>query len=319
MSDHDHHGHDAPNSGVGGSGGAPGRAGGAPARLRALWIALVLNAAFMLVEGVAGLLSGSLALLGDAGHMLADVGALALALAAEKLAQLDGGPSHTWGWRRAPTLGAFGNALSMYVVGGVLCVEAIRRFSDPPEIASLPVLVVGIVGLGVNVLSAVYLHREGGHSHNVKGALLHMVGDALGSVAVIVSAVVIELTGWRLIDPLMTIAIALLIMAATWPLMRDVARTLLQISPRTVDVQQLRAAILAHDAVTCLEDFHVWELDAGYLVVTAAVHAHAPDLAAVERVSAEIKADLAARFGAQHVTLEIVREREHPALAERCC
>lgn len=272
----------------------------------------------MVLELVVGIASNSLALMGDAGHMLADVGALALALGTEKLAERSGGPGHTFGYRRAPTLGAFGNALSMIVVAGVLIHQAIYRMAAPPDVASLPVLVAGGAGLIVNVASAVYLVRAGGDSHNIKGALLHMIGDALGSVGVIVSAVVIATTGWVAIDPIVTLLIAVLIAGATWPLLRDSTRTLLEISPAHVDVEGLRAAILDHPAATCIEDLHVWELDAGYLVLTASIHVLCPDLDRLEGVRQTLKQELVETWKVSHVTLELVLERDHDELTDGC-
>lgn len=287
-------------------------------RLRALLMALALNAAFMVVEFVVGVLSHSLALMGDAGHMLVDVGALALAAGAEKLSARPGGPNHTFGYRRAPTLGALGNAITMLLLCGILIHEAVLRFADPHPVASIPVLIVGVLGLGVNVASALYLHRQGGHSHNVRGAILHMIGDALGSVAVIASAIVIHATGWHPIDPIMTLVISLLILLATLPLLRETTRTLLQVSPPDVDIEALTASLLAHPEVACVADLHVWELDAGYLVASAALHVNCCEIDSVEELRDALKAELVDRWAIAHVTLELVRESDHPRLQSGC-
>ncbi|MGM0577552.1 MAG: cation diffusion facilitator family transporter [Myxococcota bacterium] len=289
------------------------------ARGRALRIALWLNLIFLVVEVVVGFASNSLALLGDAAHMGTDVAALVLAIAAERLAVASGGPGHTFGYRRAPTLAAFGNALTMLVLGGVLIFEALHRLQAPPAIPAIPVLVAGTAGLVVNVVSAVILHRQAGHSHNLRGAMLHMMGDALGSVGVIVSALVIWWTGWQLIDPLVTMGIAGLILLATWPLLRDATRTLLQVSPIHVDVDELRDGLMEYHGVTCVEDLHAWELDAGFLIVTAALHVDCDQMDDLEELRRVIREDLFHEWGASHVTLELIVENDHPELPERPC
>ncbi|MCB9728407.1 MAG: cation transporter [Deltaproteobacteria bacterium] len=311
--DDSHHGH--------GHGHAHGHGLAASARGRGqtLRVVLLLNAAFLAVEVVVGLLTNSLALLGDALHMGTDVAALLLALAAERISLSPGGPAHTFGYRRAPTLAAFGNALTMVALVLILAVEAIGRLDAPPAIPSTPVLVAGVVGLLVNLGSAALLHARAGHSHNMRGAMLHMLADALGSVGVIVSAVVIAATGWFMVDPIVTLAIGALILAATWPLLRDASRTLLQISPPSIDLTAVRASLMRRPDVACIEDLHAWELDAGYLVVTACVHVRCEDLAACETLRRSIHEELSHGFAAAHLTLELVIETDHPALPERPC
>ena len=305
---HEHQGH-----------GGHAHVHGLSARRRVLYVALGLNVAFLAVEVVIGYLTNSLAVLGDAAHMGTDVAVLILALAAERLSVATGGPNHTFGYRRAPTLGAFGNALSMLVLTFVLLYEALRRIGDPPHIPATPVLIAGVIGLAVNVASAWVLHQGSSDSHNVRGAMLHMLGDALGSIGVIVSAVIIETTGWYLADPLVTILLSGLIMWATWPLLRDSTRTLLQITPRDVDVPGMRKALLAHDQVTCVEDLHTWELDAGYLVVTATVHVRCDGLEDCDNLREVLRAELEEGWDAAHVTLELTVERDHPTLPLRPC
>ncbi len=288
-------------------------------RSQALRFVLLLNVGFLVVEIVVGLLTNSLALLGDALHMGTDVAALLLALAAERLSLLSGGPAHTFGYRRAPTLAAFGNALTMVALVVVLAFEAISRLDAPPEIPAWPVLAAGVVGLLVNLGSAAVLHQRAGHSHNMRGAMLHMLADALGSVAVIISALVIGITGWLAIDPIITLAIAALILAATWPLLRDAGRTLLQISPPSMDMNAVRESLARHPEVACVEDLHAWELDAGYLVVTVCVHVRCDSLEACEVLRQTIRHELTHRFAAMHLTLEMIAETDHPALPERPC
>lgn len=311
---HDHAGHGHHHHHAGG----PER-GGVEGRSRALRLVLLFNLGFLVVEVAVGLLTNSLALLGDALHMGSDVAALMLALAAERLSLSPGGPRHTFGYRRAPTLAAFGNALTMVALVMVLAVEALGRLEAPPAIPAWPVLAAGTLGLLVNLASAAVLHRRAGHSHNMRGAMLHMLADALGSVAVIISAVVIGATGWFAIDPIITVAIAGIILVATWPLLRDAGRTLLLISPPTVDVAAVRASLSRHPEVTCVEDLHAWELDAGYLVVTVSVHVRCDTLDAQEALRREIRHELSHRFSATHLTVELIAETDHPALSDRPC
>lgn len=295
------------------------RLGDVHGRSQALRLVLLLNLGFLVVEVVVGLLTNSLALLGDALHMGTDVAALLLALAAERLSLVAGGPAHTFGYRRAPTLAAFGNALTMVALVVVLAFEAVSRLDAPPAIPPWPVLAAGVAGLLVNLGSAAVLHQRAGHSHNMRGAMLHMLADALGSVAVIISAIVISATGWLAIDPLITLVIAALVLVATWPLLRDAGRTLLQISPPSTDMNAVRESLARHPEVACVEDLHAWELDAGYLVVTVCVHVRCESLEAYEVLRQAIRHELSHRFAAAHLTLEMIVETDHPTLPARPC
>ena len=186
---------------------------------RALAIVLALTAGFTVVEIVGGLLTGSLALLADAGHMLSDNLSLGIALFAAWLAQRPATPNKSFGYRRAEILAALANGVTLVVVAVWIFVEAYSRFRDPPEVLGTPMLAVAALGLIVNVVGAIILYRSGGESLNVEGAMRHVFADALGSVGAIVAAVVIILTGWRYADPLTSVAIGILILGSSWKLL----------------------------------------------------------------------------------------------------
>jgi cobalt-zinc-cadmium efflux system protein len=190
--------------------------------------------------------------------------------------------------------------------------EAIGRLLHPTEVQGGAVLVVGIAGLIVNVVSAWYLHSQGGDSVNVRGAFLHLAADALGSVAAIGSAVVILWTGWTPIDPILSFLIGALIVYSTWPLLRETLDIMLQRAPEEIDIAELKSTILAPDEVTAILDMHVWQLDSSHLVLSAIVEAEKPlSLAEYNRRADQVRTALQEKFGIVHATLEW-RDPEHP-------
>jgi cobalt-zinc-cadmium efflux system protein len=277
---------------------------GAGTAERALWIALGLNGAFLVVELVIGLLADSLALLSDAGHMASDVAALGLALVAQRLARAPGGPAFTFGLRRVPVLGAFGNALSLLIIAALILWEAGQRLQQPPAVPGLPVLVAGVLGLAINVISAWVLHRSSDRSLNIRGAMLHLLADALGSVGAIAAAIVLLTTGWAPIDALVSVLIALLLLGSTWPLLRDTTKVLLQSAPADFDEQALRQELLEHPLVGDVADLHVWQIDVGQVVLTALLVTDSGELAELERCSLELKQHLRREHGIGHITFE---------------
>jgi cobalt-zinc-cadmium efflux system protein len=290
---HDHHGH-----------AHGGHNHGGDATERALRLALVFNFAFLLLEAGVGLWTNSLALLSDAGHMVSDVAALAVALFAQRLARVSPSGSFTYGFKRAPVLGAFGNALTLLAIVALIFWEAAHRLADPPPIPGLPVLWIGIAGLAVNGFSAWWLHRSADQSLNIRGAMLHLLADALGSIGAIVAAVVLLTTGWGPIDPLISFGIGGLILWSTWPLLRDSAKVLLEAAPEHLDVEEIRQVFQRHEKVRRVLDLHVWELDSGRVVLTAMLEAAECDLAVIEHDSDTLRAELAERFAVDHSTIE---------------
>lgn len=270
--------------------------------LRALSISFWLNLGFLVVEAIAGLLTSSLALLSDAAHMLGDVGALIVAIVAARLATLAANPRRTYGLRRAEVLGGFLNALAMLGLTVWICVEAVRRVGgETPPLDGRIILVVGLAGLGINLGSAAFLFRAGRGDLNVRGALLHMLADALGSVGAVIAALLV-LAGYPSADAVVSFLIAGLILAGTWSLLRDSARVLLELPPAGFDVTALEAAVLESPSVLSVHDLHVWSLAGAEPIVTA--HLVLPDDVHPARVRSALSRRLREEFGVRHVTLQ---------------
>jgi cobalt-zinc-cadmium efflux system protein len=253
---------------------------------RYLWGALVLIALFMVAEVVTALASGSLALLSDAGHMLSDVGAIAAALWAIRLAARPAKGAWTFGWKRAEILSAAGNGVTLLVVAGIVAVEAVRRLLSPPEVEGGPVLVVALVGIAVNVVAAWLLARANRASLNVRGAYQHILTDLYGFVGTAVAAVLILTLGWTRADPLASLVVVGLMVYAAWGLLRDSARVLLEAAPKDFDLEEVRAHLLRVEHVRDVHDLHVWTVTSdlptlsAHLVVddTCFRDGHAPQL-----------------------------------------
>lgn len=271
----------------------------------ALGWALWLNFGFLIIETIVGFWSGSIAVLSDAGHMVADVAALAIAFFAQRFSRVKGGDRYTFGYRRLPILGGLANALTLNAIVVLIVIAAIARFRSPVAIEGAPVLITGILGLGVNLAGAAILYKKGGKSVNVRGALMHLIADALGSVGVMISGVVLATTSFTLIDPIISIFIGGLIALGTYPLLRDLLRTLLLGSPAQVDVEQVKTVFTGDAKVLCLEDFHLWELDADYVVLSARVHARVESLGDADALRKRISGRLKREFRIDHVTIEV--------------
>ncbi|MDF1563997.1 MAG: cation diffusion facilitator family transporter [Deltaproteobacteria bacterium] len=274
--------------------------GSAP--IRALKLSLWLNLGFLLVEAGVGLWTNSLALLSDAAHMLGDVAALVIALIAARLAEVAANHQRTYGLQRAEVLGGFFNAVTMLVLIVWICVEAVRRINaGAPELAGMPILLVGAAGLFINLASAWVLYRSGRDNLNVRGALLHMLADALGSVGAIVAALLV-MAGYPAADAVVSFLIAGLILAGTWTLLRDSTRILLELPPNGFDVAGLEQAVLESPEVVSVHDLHVWSLAGAEPIVTA--HLVLPESAEPARVRQAIECRLRDDFGITHLTLQ---------------
>ena len=269
---------------------------------RALKIAAVLTAGFMLVEVAGGLITGSLALLADAGHMLSDSFSLVLALFAVSLAARPATSRRTFGFKRAEILAALVNGLLLALVSIWVVVEAIRRLGDPVDVLAGGMLTVAIIGLGVNVLAAWVLYRSSGESLNVKAALRHVLADLAGSVGVIIAAVVIMLTGWEAADPIISILISLLIVASAWSILRDSVDVLLEAVPRGLDAEKIGMAMASVPEVEQVHDLHVWEITSGFPSLSA--HVLVGKDSDCHAARAEIEAVLHDEFEIDHVTLQ---------------
>ena len=248
--------------------------GTARAPQRTLAIVLAVTGTILAVEILGAVLSGSLALLADAGHMLTDAAGLSLALGATVLAQRPPTDRLTWGYRRAEVLAAAAQAAVLLAVGAYILIEAGRRLVQPPEVASGIMVVFGVVGLAGNLVSLGLLTRARtthGENLNSRAALLEVLNDALGSVAVLVAAAVIALTGWTRADPIASILIGVLILPRTWHLLRQAIDVLLEATPRDVDLAEVRAHILGVDHVHAVHDLHASTVGTGLPVLTAHV------------------------------------------------
>ncbi|MPZ92584.1 MAG: cation diffusion facilitator family transporter [Actinobacteria bacterium] len=276
------------------------------AQRRALWVALAINGAYLGVEIVGGIAFNSLALLADAGHMLSDVVGLGIALIAQGLLSRPASARHTFGFQRAEVLGALANAVTLVAVVGWIFFEAAGRLSDPEPIEGAGLLIVAVVGLAVNVVSAVILARARGHSLNMHGAFLHMASDAAGSVAVIIAAVAVIVWDATWVDPLASLAIGLLILWATWGLLRDTVHVLMEGAPKNLDAEEVEEVLASQPSVGSVHHLHMWNLASD----TPAMSAHVVLLEDESLHQAQIRGDelkalLHKRFGIEHSTLEL--------------
>ena len=271
---------------------------------RPLFISFLLIVGFLIVQIVVAVATGSLALLSDAGHMATDALGLGMALAAIQAASSSlTHPQRTFGLYRLEILAALANAALLFAVAGWVLYEAINRIGDAPEVASIPVLVVGIIGLAVNVAAFALLRAGAKESLNLQGAYLEVLSDTLGSIAVIVGAAVWGLTGWTWVDPVLGAAIGLFILPRAWKLGGQALRVLLQAAPEDVDVAAVQSDLAAIDDVVDVHDLHVWTLTSEMDVASAHVMVRAG--ADTHRVLDTARTVLRERHGLDHATLQI--------------
>jgi cobalt-zinc-cadmium efflux system protein len=275
-------------------------------------VAIVMNALFLCVELAAGIMSDSLALLSDAGHMVSDVAALVVALVAQRLRHAQPGASFTFGLRRVPVLGGLVNAMTLVAIGVLVVREAIERLFSAPSVNAPIVIGAGLAGLLVNAVSAWYLHRSGDRSVNIRGAMLHLISDAFGSAAAVLSGVVILTTGFTLADPILSLVIAALILYGSVPLLRETAGIVLQRAPLSIDVEAVRATMLRASGVNAVHDLHLWELGSGESILTAILETdRAESLEDANCLSDTVRATILQEFGIDHATL-VCRHPEAP-------
>ncbi|HEX7052255.1 MAG TPA: cation diffusion facilitator family transporter [Longimicrobiales bacterium] len=270
---------------------------------RALQFVAGLTAAVMAIEFVGGWLADSLALMADAGHMLTDVAALSLSLFALWFARRPAAPEKTYGYLRWEILAALLNGATLIALSFVIFFEAYQRFRAPMPVQSGLMLAVALGGLAANILAAVVLHRSAGHSLNVRGAYLHVLGDLLGSAGAVAAALLIMATGWSYADPLISVVVGFLILASSWKLVRESVDVLLEAAPAHIDLAEVRRAIDEIDDVDDVHDLHVWTVTSGLLAMSG--HAVVRDPRQNQRVLEEIHARLGARFGIRHITVQL--------------
>jgi cobalt-zinc-cadmium efflux system protein len=276
---------------------------GAKHRARRWWAAGLL-AGFMVVETAAAIATGSLALLSDAGHMFTDVLGIAMALAAITAAGRASSDSRrTFGLYRLEVLAALANAVLLTAVAVFVVVEALRRFTDPPDVPAGAMLVVAAGGLVINVIAFGLLRAGAKESINIRGAYLEVVGDLLGSVGVIVAAVIIGLTGWTYADPIVAVLVALMILPRTFALGRSAVRILVQAAPEHLDITEVRSRLAAVPGVCDVHDLHVWTLTSGMDVASA--HLSLDPAAELGTVLTSAREALHEDFHIDHATLQV--------------
>jgi cobalt-zinc-cadmium efflux system protein len=268
-----------------------------------LAIVLALTLAFTAVEVVGGLLTGSLALLADAAHMLSDNLAITIALLAVWLAGRPSTPERSFGWQRAEILAALVNGVILVALAIWIFIEAWGRLSDPPDVLAGWVAVVAIAGLVVNLAAAAILHRAGHDTLNMQAALRHVLADAIGSAGVLLSALVILVTGWSYADPIAGIAIAFLILASSWSVLRDSVHILLEGAPRGMDTRSLAQRMTAVPGVVEVHDLHVWTITSGFPALAAHVLVERGDDCHARR--RELEEMLLSEYGIEHTTLQV--------------
>ncbi|MFC6358608.1 cation diffusion facilitator family transporter [Luteococcus peritonei] len=274
---------------------------------RYLTAALLLLGLFMACEVAVSLVTGSLALLSDAGHMLSDVGAIAIALWTMKLTRRPAHGGWTWGWQRAEILSAAVNGITMLVVAGIVGVEAVRRLIHPPEVSGGPVLAVALVGVVVNIVVAGLVARANRSSLNVEGAYQHILTDLYGFIGTVIAGLVIMLTGWTRADPIASLVVCALMLHASWGLLRDAGLVLLEAAPAGTDLDEITRHLIEVPGVHAVHDLHVWSIGSSQPTLSAHVvvdeecfrNGHAPQLLD------EVQACLASHFDVEHSSFQL--------------
>ena len=276
---------------------------------RRLQWALAISLAYFFAELIAGFVTNSLALLSDAGHMLSDVGAMTLSLFAFRMARRPATHQSTYGFHRVEILAALFNGLTLWLIVGIIFAAAFNRFFYPPAVESLSMTVVAIIGLLVNIAAAAILHRGHHHNLNLRGAFLHVVSDAIGSVGAIVAGLVMWRTGWYLADPLISVFIGVLILFSSWSLVRDSLSVLMQAVPKGIRLEEVRQTIEAVEGVSEVHDLHVWAVTSD--IFTLSAHAVVENGGDFHEVLNGIEETLKERYNIEHITIQLeIESRE---------
>ena len=284
-------------------------------RCRPLAIALAITFLYFGVEVAGGILTNSLALLSDAGHMLSDIAALGLSLFAFQISRRPATPQKTFGYHRLEIVAALVNGLVLWLIVGVIFHEAYQRFFTPPEVQSLGMLIIATTGLGVNIAAGLILYRSHHESLNVHSAFLHVVGDALGSVGAIIAALVMLSTGWYLADPLISFLIGGLILYTSWGLIKESADILMQSVPRGIVLDEVQNSMERVTGVLKVHDLHVWAVTSG--VFTLSAHAVINGDRDIHQVLSEMEKALSEKFNIRHTTIQLeTKSREAQEFAD---
>lgn len=272
--------------------------------------AFILTAGYMTVEAAGGWLTGSLALLADAGHMLTDAGALGLALFAIGYAERPANPQKTYGYLRTEIIAALANAIALLLISFYIVYEAWQRFNHPPEVLAGPMLIVASIGLTINLISMRMLTAAAGESLNAKGAYLEVLSDVLGSVGVIAASLIVMKTGWNRADPIIGAAIGLFIVPRTWSLLKDVTHILMEGVPARIKLPALEEAIRRIPGVVGIHDLHVWTLTSGWDSLSA--HVVLEKGTPEEQTLTDLQKLLKEDFGIDHVTIQLEEKGREP-------
>ncbi|MBA2424285.1 MAG: cation transporter [Actinobacteria bacterium] len=281
---------------------------------RALALALGITALYTVVEVAGGLVTGSLALLADAAHMLSDNVALALALFAVWLADRPTTPERTYGYKRAEVLAALANGVTLVALSIWIFYEAFQRFRDPPDVLGGWVLLIGVVGVAVNLAVGLILFRARSGSLNVEAAFRHVVADLLGSIGVVVAGVAILATGWLEADPLVSVLIGVLVLASSWSILRDSTTILLEAAPSGIDTRAVGERLAGAPGVVEVHDLHIWTITSGFPALSAHVLVGRGEDCHARRL--ELARLLHDEFGIEHTTLQVDHVGERGALVE---
>lgn len=307
LHNHSHHGHHHHEHGHDHSHRGGNRKG--------LLIALIITSGIMLLEFFGGLLTNSLALLSDSGHMLSDAGALALSLAAMWFASRPPSPNKTYGYYRFEILAALLNGISLFVIAAFIVAEAVQRFMDPPAVASGAMMAIASVGLLANLASAWALMRQSDikGNVNVRSAYLHVLGDALGSVGAIVAGLLMMLFGWYVADPVISVVVSLLILKSAWGIIRSTVHILMEGAPVTVDAAELKRELLAIEGVRDVHDLHIWTITSGRDSLSC--HMLIDDGADSQSILQQAVDRIEQKFQIQHTTIQVETSRlRHPEM-----
>ena len=277
-----------------------------------MWWALGINLGLLVAEAVGGILTGSLALLADAGHVLSDAGSIVLALIAARLASLPAAGRRTFGYQRSEVLAALVNGLLLVAVSVAVAVAALGRLSDPPAIDGWGVLALGLLGLAGNLAATIVLARGQREDINLEGVLRHSAADALGAIGVVVAGAFVLLGGSPVIDPIVGLLIAVLILASSWRLIKEPFDVLMEAAPAGMDVDGIGAAICLEEGVRSVHDLHVWTVTSGFGAIAAhVVVAQGADRDLIRR---RLELTLREGYGIEHTTLQMEEEASQELL-----
>ena len=279
-------------------------------------MAFAVTAGILVAELVGGILTNSLALLADAGHMASDIGALGLALIAIWLASRPASGRRTYGFHRAEVLAALVSSLSLMAIAGYVFWEASRRFADPPDVRTGSMLAIAALGLAANLVSAAVLSRHAGSGLNVRAAFLHVIGDTAASVGVIVAGVIMLTTGWFIADPIISVFIGVLIVISSFRITWEATQVLLEATPPGLNIGDIQKAMVETSGVQGIHDLHAWTVTSGFVSLSA--HVETDQAHDQHDVLVALRLLLARRFGIEHATIQLETRALHQEL-EACC